>query len=278
MREITVDKIAAVVAELFEEAQYNLPEEVVDAVNEALAFEKSETAREILREIIKNSQIAMEKKIPLCQDTGTAFVFIKLGQEVKIIDGNLYDAVNAGVVMGYKNMRKSIVSDPLYRENTNDNSPAEINIEIVPGDKIKIIVMPKGGGAENASIQKMLLPTVSKEELKNFIVKNIVDNASKACPPVIVGIGIGGSFSSVASLSKKALLRPVKSHSTKHHFAEMEKEILKEVNASGIGPMGLSGNTTALAVHIESAPCHIASLPVSINFQCHSHRFKEKSI
>lgn len=273
MREIAAVKIKDAVAALCEKAAWDLPQEVEAALNEALKNETSELGREILRELIKNAEIARRKKVPLCQDTGMACVFIKLGQEVQLAESALIQAVNDGVKLGYKNLRKSMLHDPFNRENTKDNTPANLQVEIVPGDELKITVLLKGGGAENASCLKMFLPTATKEEIIKFIVKTVRENGPKACPPLILGIGIGGSFDTVATLAKKALLRPLASHSTKHDAAKMEAELLQKINATGVGPMGIGGITTALAVHIETAPCHIASLPVAINFQCHSHRY-----
>ena len=275
MREIASTKIIETVAALFESAAYDLPQEVEDSINHALAHEKSPLGRQIIREILKNAEIARQKKLPICQDTGMAVVFIAMGQQTFVVGGNLHDAVNDGVKEAYKNLRKSMVSDPFKRENTKDNLPASIHVEIVPGDTFKIIVLPKGGGAENASFQKMFLPTTSREVIEDYIVGVVKENGTKACPPLILGVGIGGAFDSVATLAKKSLLRPISSHSTNHENAAMEKALLLKINNLGLGPMGVGGTTTALAVHVESAPCHIASLPVAVNFQCHAHRYKE---
>jgi|SRR3989339_771695 len=278
MREIPVSKIKDTIEKLLREAAWNLPLEVEEALNDALAHESSPVGREILRELIKNAEIARSQKLPICQDTGMAVVFIELGEEVVITGGNIYDAINEAVKTAYKDLRKSIVIDPFNRENTNDNTPANIHVEIVQGDTLKIKVLPKGGGAENASIVKMFLPTALQDEISDFIVEQVKLNGPKACPPIILGIGIGGAFDTVATLAKKALLRPLKSHSTHHDIKQMEKNILERINKTGIGPMGVGGNITALAVHIATAPCHIASMPVAINFQCHAHRYKEETI
>lgn len=278
MREIAAVKIKDTVAALFESAAYDLPSEVEAAIDHALAHETSPIARHILSEIVKNAEIARKEKLPLCQDTGTANIFVELGQDVRIIDGDLIESINEGVSIAYKDLRKSLVSSPFHRVNTNDNTPAKMNIEIVAGDKIKIIVMPKGGGAENCSFVQMMLPTSSPAEVEDFIVQKIKENGAKACPPIIVGVGIGGTFDFVALLAKKALLRPLSSHSTKDYLADMEKSLLKKINNLGIGPMGVGGQNTALAVHVIEAPCHIASLPVAVNIQCHSHRHKEAVI
>lgn len=278
MREIDCLKIKEAVIALCIKAAYDLPQEVEDSINHVLANEKSQLGREILREIIQNAEIARRKKVPICQDTGMVVVFIELGQEIAIKSGNLNDAINDGVKEAYKDLRKSIVENPLNRKNTSDNTPANIHIEIVPGDRFKIKVMLKGGGAENASVVKMFLPTAKKDAITDFIIKTVKENGPKACAPIILGIGIGGTFDTVAYLAKKALFRPITSHSTCHDMAAYEKELLEKINKTGVGPMGVGGNTTALAVHIETAPCHIASLPVAINFQCHAHRVAEMNL
>jgi len=275
MREVNAKKITEAIKKLCLEANYDLSEDVLEALNKALKQEESEIGRNILREIMKNAEIAKKKKLPLCQDTGLAIVFVEIGSEVRIIGGNLQEAVNEGISQGYKNLRKSVVSDPLKRVNTQDNTPAIIHTEIVPGEKIKIGLLPKGGGAENASELKMFLPTASKEEIMDFVVDLINRKGVNACPPLIVGVGMGGSFDSVGYLAKKALIRPMGKHHSRAEIADLEREMLKRINATGLGPMGLGGKITALAVHIEVAPCHIASLPVAVNLECHSHRYKE---
>ncbi|MBI5700446.1 fumarate hydratase [Candidatus Saganbacteria bacterium] len=275
MREIAASKIKASVANLCSLAAYDLPQDLEEVLNHDLAHETSPLGRQIISEIIKNAEIARHKKLPICQDTGMACVFVELGQDVHILDGDITESINEGVSLGYKDLRKSIVSDPFHRVNTNDNTPANIHLEIVPGDKIKITVLLKGGGAENASFVQMFLPTAKKEEIVDFIVKKVKENGPKACPPIIVGVGIGGSFDTVAYLAKKSLIRPVKSHNSAFEIAEFEKEMLEKINKTGVGPMGVGGNITALAVHIITAPCHIASLPVAVNFGCHANRYKE---
>lgn len=275
MREIDCLEIKEAVTALCIKAAYDLPQEVEDSINHALANEKSQLGREILREIIQNAEIARRKKVPICQDTGMVVVFIELGQEMAIKGGNLNDAVNEGVKAAYKDLRKSIVENPLNRKNTSDNTPANIHIEIVPGDRLRIKVMLKGGGAENASVIKMFLPTATKEAISDFVINTVKENGPKACAPIILGIGIGGAFDTVAYLAKKALFRPINSHNAHHETAAFEKELLGKINKTGLGPMGIGGQTTALAVHIETAPCHIASLPVAINFDCHAHRVAE---
>jgi len=278
VREIDVKKITETVADLCIKASYDLPQDVLDALNEALARETSPDGREIIRELLKNAEIAKKEKLPICQDTGYAVVFIEIGQDIHLAGGDIHEAINEGVSLGYKDLRKSIVNDPLLRKNTNDNTPASVHLDIVPGDKIKIAVLPKGGGGENASAMAMLLPTALKDDIIKYVVDHAVKAAPKACAPGIVGVGIGGTFDTVGLLAKKALVRQVNRRNSNHDIAELEKEILKRINASGAGPMGLGGLTTALAVHIETAPCHIASLPVAVNMQCHAHRYKEAVI
>lgn len=280
MREIEVIKIKDAVKALCLEANFNLPEDVRHALNEALAREESSNGREIIREVLKNAEIAKGEKLPICQDTGYVIVFLEIGQEVKLLGGNLRGAVNEGVSEAYNEgqLRKSIVSHPFLRKNTGDNTPAVVHMEIVPGDKVKIGVLPKGGGGENSSVLKMFDPSASKQEVLDFIVERVREVGPKSCPPLILGVGIGATFDTVASLAKKALLRRVGQHNSNPDLAKFEKEILKAVNKSGVGPMGLGGRVTALAVNLEIAPCHIASLPVAINFECHAHRYKEKSI
>jgi len=275
MREMSADKIAEAVKNLCIEASYNLGEDVEEALNRALAAEESDTGREIIRELLKNAEIARKDKLPICQDTGIVVVFLEIGQDVNITGGDIHGAINEGVIEGYKNLRKSVVSDPFVRKNTGDNTPAIIHMNIVPGDKLKIGILPKGGGAENASSLKMFLPTAKKEDIVKYVVDCVSTSGPKACPPLIIGVGIGGSFDHCAYLAKKALTRKVNRNHSNPEIAELEREMLKEVNKTGVGPMGLGGRVTALAVHVEVFPCHIASLPVAVNFECHAHRYKE---
>ncbi|MBI5699790.1 fumarate hydratase [Candidatus Saganbacteria bacterium] len=275
MREISSKRITEATAELCRQAAYLLPAEVEEALNRALKMETSELGREVLREIIKNAEIARKEKLPLCQDTGFAVVFVDLGQEVLISGGQLTEAINEGVSRGFSDLRKSIVSDPFIRANTGDNTPAVVHIEIVPGDKLKLGLLLKGGGGENASTLKMFLPGAEKEEIVRFVVEKVKEAGPRACPPVIVGVGIGGTFDHAPFLAKKALRRKVGHLNSSHHIAELEKEMLKRINETGVGPMGLGGKTSALAVHIETFPCHIASLPVAVNLECHAHRYQE---
>lgn len=280
MREISAKKITSTIKDLCIEANTNLSNDVLGALNKALAQEDSSLGREVLNQIIHNAEIAKEEKLPLCQDTGTAVVFIELGQEVRITDGTFEEAIQQGVSLGYNQglLRKSIVSDPLARENTGDNTPAIIHTEIVPGEQIKIGLLCKGGGAENKSAIKMFKPTSPIEEIEAFIIESVKKAGPDACPPYIVGVGIGGNFDSVPLIAKKSLLRPVGSHNSQTDTAKWEKELLIKVNKLGIGPMGLGGKTTALAVNIEKRPCHISSLPVAVNIECHAHRYREAKI
>lgn len=280
MREIVAKKITETVKELCIEANTNLSEDVLEALNKALAKEKSPVGREIIRQLIKNSQIAWREKLPLCQDTGFAIIFVEIGQDARIIEGTLEAAVNEGVRRGYQEgyLRKSIVKDPLIRKNTEDNTPAIIHTEIVPGENIKIGLLAKGGGAENCSAIKMFKPSSSKEEIDAFILETVENAGANACPPMIIGVGIGGTFDSAPILAKKALLRTVGMRSSTPELALWEKELLEKINKTGIGPMGLGGTTTALAVNIIKHPCHMSSLPVAVNIECHAHRYKHAEI
>ncbi|MBN2058040.1 MAG: fumarate hydratase [Candidatus Saganbacteria bacterium] len=280
MREVVAKRVTDTVKKLCIEANTNLSDDVVEALNKALAKEESPNGREILRQLINNAKIAWRDKLAICQDCGLAFVFIELGQEVQLIGGDLTEAVNEGVSRGYNEgyLRKSVTADPLKRVNTNDNTPAVINLKLVPGEEIKIGVLTKGGGAENCSAVKMFKPTSSQQEISDFIVETAVQAGPNACPPMIVGIGIGGSFDQAPALAKKALLRRVGTHHSSSDIAKWEKELLERINASGIGPMGLGGSTTVLAVNIVKGPCHISSLPVAVNIECHAHRYKEAVI
>lgn len=280
MREISAKKITETIEKLAIDANTNLSEDVLNAINEALAQEKSPAGREILRQIIKNAEIARKEKLPLCQDTGTAVVFIEIGQDARVIDGSLAEAINEGVSLGYNKgfLRKSMVSDPLMRENTGDNTPAIIHTEIVPGDGLKIGLICKGGGAENRSQIKMFKPSSPKAEIEKFILETIENAGPNACPPMIVGVGIGGNFDTAPLIAKKAILRPVGRHNSEHDTAKWEKELFSKANQLGVGPMGLGGTATVLAVNIEKRPCHISSLPVAVNIECHSHRYKEASL
>jgi fumarate hydratase subunit alpha len=280
MREILAKKITETVKRLCIEANTNLSEDVVEALNKALSKEESSTGRDILRQLINNAKIAWRDKLPLCQDTGMAIVFIEIGQDLRIMDGTLDEAVNEGVSRGYHDgyLRKSVVSDPLKRKNTEDNTPAIVHTKIVPGENIRIRLLAKGGGAENCSALRMFTPNTSREGIDEFILETVEKAGPNACPPIIVGIGVGGTFDYAPELAKKALLRTVGSHHSERDTAEWEKELLEKINKTGIGPMGLGGRTTALAVNIEKYPCHISSLPVAVNIECHAHRYKYAEI
>jgi fumarate hydratase subunit alpha len=274
MREISSQIITETVSKLCIKANVFLPDDVSKSLETSALNEKKETALGIFREIIENSKIAKNSGEALCQDTGIAEIFLKIGQDVHISGGNIKDAVNKGVEEGYKKgfLRKSVVNDPLERKNTGSNAPAVIYTEIVPGEKLEITVLPKGGGSENASTLEMLAPLEGWEGIKRFVIESVKTKGIKSCPPLIVGVGIGGSFSSVPLLSKKALLREIGSVSKNNFYAKKEQELLEAINETNVGPMGLGGNVTALAVHIEAAPCHIASMPVAVSMQCHSCR------
>jgi fumarate hydratase subunit alpha len=278
MRDIAADEVTGTVSHLFQEACYHLPGDVLGALKQARETEESPIGREVLDSILENAQIAAGEQIPLCQDTGTAVVLLELGQEVHVTGGDLYLAINEGVRRGYDEgyLRKSIVLKPYSaRVNTKDNTPAIIHIDIVPGDRLKITVMPKGGGAENMSRLAMLTPASSRQGIIDFVVTAVDEAGSNPCPPLIIGVGIGGTAEKALMLAKTALLRTVGQPSADTETAQLEKDILRRVNDLGIGPMGYGGTTTALAVHVEVFPCHIASLPVAVNLQCHSARHKE---
>lgn len=275
MRKIKSKDIIDKVIDLCGEVNFNLPQDIVDCI---ISYKKNDnsTSDSILKEILENAEIAKQKKIALCQDTGTANFFVKIGKDVEIVGDDIVCAINKGVAQGYTKyyLRKSIVCDPLNRINTKDNTPANIYCDFVDGDKIEITILTKGGGSENASFLKMLTPLDGWQGIKNFVIDSIKLKGANACPPVIVGIGIGGDFASVGLLAKKAILRTIGSKNKKQEYAEKEQELLEEINKLNIGPMGLGGKPTALAVFIETKPCHIASMPVAINIQCHSCRRK----
>jgi len=274
MREIASEEIREAVKNLCLSANFNLEAGVEKALREGMAKEESPPGRTALEQILESNRIARKEKAALCQDTGFAVVFIELGQDVHISGGDLYEAVNEGVRRAYREgyLRKSIVDDPLRRKNTGDNTPAVIHTVIVSGDKVRITVIPKGAGAENMSALKMMAPSAGAEEIINFVLDRVEEAGSNPCPPIIVGVGIGGNFEEVALLAKKALLRPVGSRNSDSLYAALERELLEKINELGIGPQGFGGRVTALAVHIETFPCHISSLPVAVNIQCHSAR------
>lgn len=277
MREISANSITEAVAKLCIQANCVLNDDVYCALENAKKTEKSEIGKEILCQLTENADIAKDETVPICQDTGMAVVFVEIGQEVHITGGLLTDAVNEGVRKGYTEgyLRKSVVSDPFIRVNTNDNTPAIIHYDIVGGDKVKIIVAPKGFGSENMSKIYMLKPSAGIEGAKDAIVQAVDEAGPNPCPPMVVGVGVGGNFEMAAYLAKKALLRPIGSHSDKPHLREMEEELLERMNNLGIGPQGLGGVTTVLGVNVESYPTHIAGMPIAVNISCHVTRHAE---
>lgn len=278
MREVSTDEITKNIKEMCIEANYILSDDVKNKIINSAAVENSEIGKKILSQLEENMEIAESEQIPICQDTGMAVVFIKVGQEVHITGGNLEDAINQGVREGYTEgyLRKSVVKDPLIRENTKDNTPAIIHYEITPGDKVEITVAPKGFGSENMSRICMLKPADGIEGVKNAVIETVKLAGPNACPPVVVGVGIGGTFEKCAMLAKKALTRDINSESSIEYVAELEKELLDEINNLNIGPGGLGGKITALGVNIETYPTHIAGLPVAINMCCHVNRHKKR--
>ncbi len=287
MRYIKFEKIAEIVESLCVSAAYELPDDVLAALKEAQRKETNSGAAKILNQLVENARIAKEDKIPLCQDTGLAVVFVQQGAEVAVKpvagdgDATLFDAINAGVAAGYEKgfLRKSVVADPLNkRKNTGSNTPAIIHHSIVPGDKLKITIIAKGGGCENKSRFRMFKPTAERKEIIDWIVDVVRAAGADACPPFVVGVGIGGDFELSALLSKKALCRNLHEKNEDGFYAELEADLLSSINALGLGPQGLGGDATALACLVETAPCHIASLPVAVNIECHSHRHKSAII
>lgn len=281
MREIKASDITETVAQLCQRANFELDEDVLAALKQAQQTEESPLGKEILHQLIENAQIAERKNLPLCQDCGTVVVFLEVGQEAHIIGDDLYTAVTEGVRQGYTQgyLRKSMVSQPFSaRKNTKDNTPPVIHTEIVPGDHIKIVCLPKGAGSENMSKLAILRPGDGREGIIDLVVRTVDEAGANPCPPLIIGLGIGGTAEEVMLLAKKALLRPVGKPNPDPEVAELEQELLSRINDLGIGPLGLGGSTTALAVHAEVRPTHITSLPVAINFQCHSARHKEAKL
>lgn len=276
MKEVQVSDITKAIRELCIEANYRLPADVKAKLEEYKNEEKWPMAKGIIEKILTNIDIADNEDRPACQDTGMACVFVEIGQDVHIVGGNLEDAINEGVRQGYIDgyLRKSVVNDPIERVNTKDNTPAVIYYDIVPGEKLKITVAPKGFGSENMSQQKMLKPADGLKGVKDFIIKVVKDAGPNPCPPIVVGVGIGGTFDRSANLAKKALMRPLDERNKKPFYAELEKELLETINSLGIGPQGFGGLTTALAVNIETYPTHIAGLPVAVNINCHVTRHK----
>ena len=277
MREIHVSDITETVARLSQEANYYLPEDVLDALKKARREEEAPRAQKVLDMILRNSEIAEEKQIALCQDTGTTVLFLEIGQDVHLVGGNLHEALADGVRQGYKEgfLRNSMVKQPFSaRINTGDNSPPIVHTDIVPGEGLKVTILPKGGGCENMSRLAILRPGDGKKGVIDFTLRAIEESGGNPCPPLIVGVGIGGTAEHVMHLAKKSLLRKVGEHNPDQEVADLEEELLERVNASGIGPQAWGGRSTALAVNRETHPTHITSLPVGVNLQCHSARLK----
>lgn len=274
MREVHVSEVTALVRRLCMEANYHLPEDIQQSFVRSKEAEQSPLGKTIFDEMIRNCRLACDQEVPICQDTGTAVIFASVGQDVHLVGGAFEDAVNEGVRQGYTDgyLRKSIVSDPLRRVNTNDNTPAVLHTRLVPGEEIEIIVVPKGGGSENMSALKMFTPAATRDQIVAYIADTVIAAGSNPCPPVIIGVGLGGTADKASELAKKALLRPVDVHSADEFYAEMERDILERVNKSGVGPQGLGGTVTALSCAIEPYPTHIASLPCAISIGCHITR------
>jgi len=274
MRTLHTDDIINHVKEMCIEANLHLSQDMKEAIQNAKELETATLGKQILNQLCENMQIAADEEIPICQDTGMAVFFIKVGQDLHIEGMNLTDAINEGVRRGYQEgyLRKSVVNDPLIRENTKDNTPAIIHYDIVPGDKLEILIAPKGFGSENMSRVFMLKPADGEEGVKQVVLQAVKDAGPNACPPLVVGVGIGGDFEKAAIMAKQALTRNVTKGSSLPHIREMEKELLEKINSTGIGPGGLGGKTTALALNIETYPTHIAGLPVAVNMCCHVNR------
>ncbi len=278
MREIGCAEITERDTRLCVEANYYLGAEGVQALCQARDAEVSPVGREVLDQLLENADVACDEEMPLCQDTGLTVVFLEVGQDLHVVGGDLYEAIQEGVRRGYQEgyLRKSVVDKPFsMRTNTSDNTPAVIHCQIVPGDRLKITVVPKGGGSENMSAMAMLKPADGRQGVVNFVVETVERAGANPCPPTIIGIGVGGTMEMATRLAKQALLREVGQSSPDPEVAELERDILERVNRLGIGPGGLGGRVTSLAVHVETYPCHIASLPVAVNIQCHSARHKE---
>ena len=280
MRVIAAEEITRNVREMCIEANVNLSEDMEKAVRDSVESEDSPLGKQILGQLCENLDIAKENDIPICQDTGMAVIFLEVGQDVHFTGGNLTDAINEGVANGYVNgkLRLTVVEDPLERKNTNNNTPAIVHTSIVPGDKVHITVAPKGFGSENMSALKMFTPSATREDIVNFVVETVSKAGSNPCPPITVGVGIGGDFELSAILAKKALCRDLKIRNPKPLYADMESEMLEKINKLGIGPQGFGGTVTALYVNIEQHPTHIAGLPVAVNIGCHVTRHAEAEL
>lgn len=277
MKQIHTDQIINAVDQLCLETNYYLGEDILQAFEQALKKEPSPLGREVLEQLLENAEIARREDVPMCQDTGMAVIFVELGQELHIVGGNLTEAINEGVRRGYTRgyLRKSVVADPFDRVNTGDNTPAVIHYDIVPGDELKIILAPKGFGSENMGGLKMLKPSEGLAGAMQFVVDTVDQAGGNPCPPMVVGVGAGGTMEKAAYLAKKALLRPVGQRHSDARLARVEEQLLERINRLGIGPQGFGGLTTALAVHIEVYPTHIAGMPVAVNINCHATRHKE---
>ncbi|TWT27467.1 fumarate hydratase [Planomicrobium sp. CPCC 101110] len=274
MKEIYYEEIVNEVKEMCKRANYDLGEDVYTAFKRALTTERSETGKEVLTQLIENADIAKAERVPMCQDTGTAVFIVELGHDCRIVGGNLLDAINEGVARGYDEgyLRNSMIYHPLNRKNTGNNTPAIVHIELVEGEELTLHMTAKGGGAENMSALKMLKPSDGIEGIKNYILSIVKEAGPNACPPLIVGIGIGGNFERCAYLAKKSLFRPIGERHEDPAVAELEEELIGEINRLGIGPQGMGGSTTALDVKVEVESCHIAALPVAVNLNCHASR------
>ena len=277
MREISTKDITKAVKDLCIDANYNLGEDVQEALRKAYQKEESPVGKATLQQIIDNFEIAKQGEFPICQDTGFSVFFVDVGDQICIKDGNLFDAINEGVRQGYKDgyLRKSILADPIERKNTGDNTPSVIHLNVVKGDKLKIIIAPKGGGSENMSEVRMMKPSDGVDGVKQFVVDMVKRSGSNPCPPIVVGVGIGGTFEKCAEMAKRALLRTIGSKHPNPFYAQLEAELLEKVNKLGIGPQGFGGTQTALSVFVETYPCHIASFPAAVNINCHAARHKE---
>ncbi|MFZ5943975.1 MAG: fumarate hydratase [Bacillota bacterium] len=278
MKEISYEKIVETVRELCINAACDLPQDVEELIRKKQAQEESEFGKYIFEQIIDNVELARRENQAMCQDTGITVVYVEMGQDVHLTGGSLIDAINEGVRQGYKDgyLRKSVVDDPVFnRKNTGDNTPAIIHTEIVPGNKLKIMIVPKGAGSENMGALKMLKPSDGLEGIKDFILKTVREAGGNPCPPIIVGVGIGGTMEKATLLAKKALTRKAGLHHPDENYKALEEELLEKINRFGIGPQGLGGRVTALAVHIEAFPTHIATLPVAVNLNCHASRHSE---
>jgi fumarate hydratase subunit alpha len=276
MKTIEYNDVVGKVKEICMTSNFDLEDDVIESYKKSRELEESDAGKDVFDQLLKNAEIAKTEKLALCQDTGFAVFFVELGDEIKINGGNLVNAINEGVIRGYEEgyLRKSICH-PFTRKNTGDNTPAIIHIDLVPGDTLKITIAPKGGGSENMSRVTMLKPSDGIEGIKDYVVNRVKESGANPCPPTVVGVGIGGTFEKAALIAKKALIRPIGSKNPDPELAEIEEDILKRINDLGIGPHGFGGRITSLAVHIEMHPCHIASLPLAVNINCHSSRHKE---